>query len=31
MIYLTIDPRLDAISSDARLKALLRSVVFEAQ
>jgi len=31
MIYLTVDPRLDAISSDARFKALLRRVGFEAQ
>jgi TolB-like protein/Tfp pilus assembly protein PilF len=30
MIYLTVDPRLDAISSDARFKALLRRVGFEA-
>ncbi|HXI94222.1 MAG TPA: tetratricopeptide repeat protein [Blastocatellia bacterium] len=31
MIYLTVDPRLDAISSDARFKALLQRVGFEAQ
>jgi TolB-like protein/Tfp pilus assembly protein PilF len=30
MIYLTVDPRLDAISSDARFQALLRRVGFEA-
>ena len=30
MIYLTVDPRLDAISSDARFKALRRGVGFEA-
>ena len=30
MIYLTVDPRLDAIRSDARFKALLQVVGFEA-